>query len=154
MLKINIIAIGKIKESYFKDAINEYLKRLKVYAKVSITELPECPLTASNNESIIKDKESETLLKAASGYVILLDIEGNNLKSDKLSQMIQAITSIKSEISFIIGGSHGVNDMLRKKADYVLSFGNNTYPHQLMRVILCEQIYRSFMIMANTPYHK
>ena len=152
MLNVNIVAIGKIKEKYFTDAIAEYSKRLSKFCRFTIIELPE----RSEQSNIDKKVEEESLLleNSCKGTIILLDRIGKNVSSEDLAKIIVKETLKTSTISFIIGGSNGVSDKLRSKADYTISFGAITYPHQLFRVVLCEQIYRAFTINAGLPYHK
>ncbi|ACZ01502.1 23S rRNA (pseudouridine(1915)-N(3))-methyltransferase RlmH [Streptobacillus moniliformis] len=154
MLKINLICIGKIKEKYIIDGIEEFLKRLSKYVKINVIELKE---EADNNVYFAINKESKLLIDSInknSGYNILLDIKGNNITSEELSDKISNLKLNYSEINFIIGGSNGYNDEVRKLADFKLSFSKMTFPHQLMRLILIEQIYRSICIENNIKYHK
>ena len=152
-MKINIIAIGKIKEKYFTDAINEYIKRCSRFAEVKIIELPDAPPSKSPDEQ--RKIESEQLLSKAKGFVIATDMRGKQLSSEGLADFIKSkCLDGESEFSFLIGGSHGHTDDLRKKADLLLSFSLGTFPHQLFRVMLCEQVYRTLSIINNTPYHK
>lgn len=159
-MNINIVCVGKIKEKFYKEAIDEYTKRLSKFCKVSIIEVSdeETPQNASENlETIIRDKEGERILKkiSDSSYVITLEIKGNKIDSTDLSQKINNLcVSGKSDITFVIGGSLGLADSVCKRSNYKLSFSDMTFPHQLMRVILLEQIYRSFKIINNEPYHK
>lgn len=143
---IKILCIGKIKESFYQDAIKEYMKRLSKYHKVIIEELPD-----SN-----KQKEEELLLKKINtkDYNIVLDIEGKMLNSIELSNHIDKTFQMKSNITFIIGGSDGLTEKVKEIADFKLSFSKLTFPHQLFRVILLEQIYRSFKILNHETYHK
>lgn len=143
---IKIICIGKIKEKFYRDAIEEYLKRLSKYHKIIIEELPD---------SNIK-KEKELILKHINkkDYIITLEIEGKELTSQELAQFINKTLITNSNLTFIIGGSTGLDDEIKKISDYKLSFSKLTFPHQLFRVILLEQIYRSFKIMNNESYHK
>ncbi|MDD5827211.1 MAG: 23S rRNA (pseudouridine(1915)-N(3))-methyltransferase RlmH [Bacilli bacterium] len=143
---IKILCIGKIKESFYQDAIKEYMKRLSKYHKVIIEELPD-----SN-----KQKEEELLLKKINqkDYNIVLDIEGKMLNSIELSNHIDKTFQINSNITFIIGGSDGLTEKVKEIADFKLSFSKLTFPHQLFRVILLEQIYRSFKILNHETYHK
>lgn len=154
MLKINILCVGKIKESFLKDAICEYEKRLSKAVKLNIIELEEG--NANSPVNIIVEQECKKILNHIKGYVILLDIKGKNIKSEELSSLVfdRIIQEGYSEISFVIGGSYGTNNQLQSIANYRLSFGNMTFPHQLMRVILLEQIYRAYTISINSPYHK
>ncbi|MCI7533342.1 MAG: 23S rRNA (pseudouridine(1915)-N(3))-methyltransferase RlmH [Lachnobacterium sp.] len=159
-MKITIVCVGKIKEKFYRDALVEYTKRLSRYCSLSITEVADekTKEQASDVEcAIIKDREGERILKSIreDGYVITLAIEGKNLDSVELSKKIEnlALTG-KSNLYFVIGGSLGLSDEVMKRADYKLSFSRMTFPHQLMRVILLEQIYRSYRIINHEPYHK
>ena len=159
-MHITIIAIGKLKEKYLRDGINEYLKRLQSYAKVEIIELADEkePYNASTaEEEQIKIKEGERIkakIKPDS-YLIALAIEGKQFTSPALAQKIDSLSSAgNSHLTFIIGGSLGLSDEILKSADLLLSFSELTFPHQLMRLILLEQIYRSFRIIKGEPYHK
>ena len=159
-MHITIIAIGKLKEKYLRDGINEYLKRLQSYAKVEIIELADEkePYNASAaEEEQIKIKEGERIkakLKPDS-YVIALAIEGKQFTSPALAQKIDSLASSgNSHLTFVIGGSLGLSGDILKSADLLLSFSELTFPHQLMRLILLEQIYRSFRIIKGEPYHK
>lgn len=145
MIKINIVCVGKIKEEFYRDAVNEYLKRLSRFAKVEIKEIPE-------GRSL--EDEAEGILKAAKGYVFALCIEGKKLSSEGLAAEIKKMCDKGCETSFIIGSSHGLAESVKQRADYKLSFSDMTFPHQLMRVILSEQIYRAFMINSGSEYHK
>lgn len=160
MININLIVLGKIKENYFKDAINEYKKMLKSYADLSIFEIMDepCPENLSEKDmERVKNIEGEKILsKIKDGaYVIALAIEGKSLDSlafaDKINDLM---IDGHSNITFVIGGSLGLSDEVLKRADYKLSFSKMTFPHKLMRVILMEQIYRAFRIINNHPYHK
>lgn len=152
-MKINIIAIGKIKEKYFSDAVSEYVKRCSRYADVKVFELADAPQGKSAQEQ--QKIESAALLSKAKGYIIAMDIRGEQASSEDIAKLIQTKCSDGiGEFSFLIGGSHGHSDGLRMKADMLLSFGKNTFPHQLFRVMLSEQIYRALTIIAGTPYHK
>lgn len=159
-MKITCITVGKIKEKYFTDAISEYAKRLSRYCKLEIIELADekTPEGASDaEEAAIKEREGERILKAIreDAYVIALAIEGKMLDSVELSQKLEQLgVNGTSHIIFVIGGSLGLSQAVMKRADYALSFSRMTFPHQLMRVILLEQIYRSFRIMKHEPYHK
>ena len=160
MININLIVLGKIKENYFKDAINEYKKMLKSYADLSIFEIMDepCPENLSEKDmERVKNTEGEKILsKIKDGaYVIALAIEGKSLDSlafaDKINELM---IDGYSNITFVIGGSLGLSDEVLGRADYKLSFSKMTFPHKLMRVILMEQIYRAFRIINNHPYHK
>ncbi|MDU4652300.1 23S rRNA (pseudouridine(1915)-N(3))-methyltransferase RlmH [Sneathia sanguinegens] len=152
MLKINIIAIGKIKEKYIIDGIAEFSKRLSKYINLNIIELQE----EVDNSTAIK-KESDKILAYLSktkSYNILLDLKGKFIDSIELSNKLFDLTLNYSEISFIIGGSRGVSREVKEKADYLLAFSKLTFPHQLFRLILLEQIYRAICISKNIKYHK
>lgn len=159
-MKISICAVGKVKETFFRAAIAEYEKRLSRYAKLEILEVPDekTPDKASEaEEEQIKTKEGERLLKLIKddAFVIVLDIGGKQLDSVQLSKKLDTLgISGVSHIQFVIGGSLGLSDAVLKRADFKLSFSPMTFPHQLMRVILLEQIYRSYRIINNEPYHK
>lgn len=159
-MKITLITVGKIKEKYLKDAITEYTKRLSKYCKLEIIEVADekTPHQASEqNEKNIRDKEGERILKYIkdSSYVITLEIKGTMLTSEAFAEKIEHLGILgTSHITFIIGGSIGLGDDVLKRSDYALSFSKMTFPHQLMRVILLEQIYRSYRIMEGAPYHK
>ena len=159
-MKITILTVGKIKEKFYRDAISEYGKRLSRYCKLDIVEVadektPEHASGAENQK--ILQKEGERLLANVrdNTYVIILAIKGKMLDSVELSQKISDLTvSGVSDITFIIGGSLGLSDKVMKRGDFLLSFSPMTFPHQLMRVILLEQVYRSYRIANNEPYHK
>ena len=144
---IKILCVGKIKEKFFRDAIDEYTKRLSKYTKLEIIEV-------ADNESI--DKEKDLLLKHINekDYIITLEIEGKELTSPELSKKIEDIFMINSNITFIIGSSNGLHDDIKKLSNFKLSFSKMTFPHQLFRIILLEQIYRAFKILNNESYHK
>lgn len=159
-MKITILCVGKVKEKYFNGAIEEYAKRLSRYCKLDIVEVvdektPDGASTALEEQ--IKQKEGERLLKyiPEDAYVCVLAIEGKQLTSEQLSEKIGELgVRGVSHIVFIIGGSLGLWDVVIKKADFLLSFSKMTFPHQLMRVILLEQIYRGYRILQGEPYHK
>lgn len=158
-MKISIICVGKIKEKYFTMAIDEYSKRLSKYIKLNIIELldEKAPENLSKaEEEAIKQKEGEKILKHIKDeYVIALCIDGKELDSVELANFIQNTrTRGISHITFVIGGSLGLHKNVINRADFKLSFSKMTFPHQLMRVILLEQIYRSERILKNEPYHK
>lgn len=159
-MKVTIICVGKIKEKFFRDAVAEYEKRLSRYCKLEIIEVQDekTPDNASPAlEEQIKEKEAERILKhiKEDGYVYTLEINGENPDSVSLANQIQTLgVRGVSHIQFIIGGSLGLHQSVCKKADKAISFSKMTFPHQLMRVILLEQIYRSYRIIAGEPYHK
>ena len=149
---IKIICVGKIKEQFYKDAINEYLKRLSKYTKIEIIEVQDVSL---DNEKLILEKEAELIQKNINDkdYLIALDINGKEYNSIELSNKINNLFINNPNICFIIGGSYGLSDKIKQKCS-LLSFSKLTFPHQLFRVILLEQIYRSFKIINNESYHK
>lgn len=159
-MNINIIAIGKIKEKFIKEAIKEFEKRLSRYCKLNIIELEDekAPQNLSEKDmEIIKDKEGERILSKLnpSSYIIALDIKGKSLSSEDFSKKMQDLmVEGNNDITFIIGGSIGLSKGVLSKCNYKLSFSKMTFPHQLMRLILVEQVYRGFRIMKNEPYHK
>lgn len=159
-MKITVLCVGRIKEKYFTQAIAEYEKRLGRYCQIQILEVADekTPDKASEKEEIqIKEKEGERLLSRMKEdmYVIALDLHGKQPDSVALAQKIEKLTTYQtSHIAFVIGGSLGLSQAVLKRADESVSFSNLTFPHQLMRVILLEQIYRSFRINAGEPYHK
>lgn len=145
MQKIYFVVVGKIKESFYTEAVAEYVKRLSRFAKVEIKELPE----GANPEA-----EADGILRACKGYVVALAVEGEKLSSEKLAVNLQKLTDEGKDVTFVIGSSCGLSDRVKKAADFKLSFSDMTFPHQLMRVILAEQVYRAFMINAGSTYHK
>ena len=159
-MKITLITVGMIKEKYLKDAIAEYSKRLSRYCKLEIVEVADekTPDNASDTvEDAIRDKEGERILKyiKEDAFVITLEIAGKMLTSEEMAEKIEKLgVQGTSHIIFIIGGSIGLGREILKRSDYALSFSKITFPHQLMRVILLEQIYRAFKISRREPYHK
>ena len=159
-MKITLITVGKIKETYLKAAIAEYSKRLSTYCKLEIIEVADekTPEQRSDHQTQgILSKEAERILKAVKedSFVITLEIEGIQLSSEEFAEKMEnlAVSGV-SHITFIIGGSLGLGREVCKRADFSLSFSKMTFPHQLMRVILLEQIYRGYRIIAGAPYHK
>lgn len=160
MQNIKIICIGKLKEKYLVDAIKEYEKRLKIMCKFEIIELSEYKICDNPNQTEIdkcKNEEGKSILKKITerDFLIPMCIEGTNISSEDLSKKIEDI-SLKgfSKICFIIGGSHGISDEIKQKSNYKLSMSKMTFPHQLARVMLAEQIYRALSITQGTKYHK
>lgn len=159
-MKITIICVGKIKEKFYREAVSEYVKRLSRYCKLEIIEVqdektPDHAKEAMENQ--IMEKEALRILKYVNenAFVYSLEIEGEQTDSVGLSEQINALAlSGQSHIQFIIGGSLGLHESVRKAADQAISFSKMTFPHQLMRIILLEQIYRSYRIIAGEPYHK
>lgn len=150
---IKIICVGKIKEKYLSDALIEYKKRLSKYTKLEIIELKDIN---SYSKDVILKQEGEQILKYINDrdYVITLEIDGNYIDSKELSEKINNIFNTNANITFIIGGSYGLSDSVKIRSNYKLSFSKLTFPHQLFRVMLLEQIYRSFKILNNETYHK
>lgn len=159
-MNIKVIAIGKLKEKYWQDAVKEYSKRLGAYCSLEIVELKESPLRANASaadEEAVKLAEGREILGCIrkGEYVVTLEIKGRKVSSEELADRIQALgIDGKSSIDFVIGGSLGLSQEVSKRADWKLSFSDMTFPHQMMRVILLEQIYRSFKINRNETYHK
>ena len=159
-MKIDILAVGKVKEKYFRDAADEYLKRLSRYAKVTVIEVKDEKTDEGAGErenEIVKSTEASRLCKYISddAYLIPLCVEGKQVSSEGLADIITSLeNSGKSHLQFIIGGSLGIDEALKSKGSMKLSFSEMTFPHQLMRVILLEQIYRAYRIKNNEPYHK
>lgn len=143
---IKIICVGKVKEKFYRDAIDEYMKRLSKYHKVIIDELPDSNIN-SERDIILKHIDKKN-------YIVTLEIEGKEISSLELADFIDKTMIVNSNITFIIGGSYGLHDDIKNMANYKLSFSKMTFPHQLFRVILLEQIYRAFKIIHNESYHK
>ncbi len=158
-MKIKLLCVGKVKEKYFTDAINEYVKRLSKFTTVEIIEVPD-EMTkdkASDAENLtVLKKEGDRLLSKIkdSDYVVTLEIEGKQLSSIELADKISDICLKASTICLVIGGSLGLDTRVKQRSDFHLSFSDLTFPHQLMRVIVLEQLYRAFKINNNEPYHK
>ncbi len=149
---IKIITVGKIKEKYYTDAVNEYLKRLSKYTKIDLIEVKDEDFDI--NKTLSKERDSILKYIDEKDYVITLEIEGNELDSVSLSKKLNDIQNNYSNITFIIGGSYGLHEDIKKRSNYALSFSKMTFPHQLFRVILLEQLYRSYKIINNETYHK
>ena len=145
MQKICFTVVGKIKESFYREAVAEYVKRLSRFAKVEIKELAE----GANPEA-----EAGEILRAVKGYTVALALEGEKTSSEGLAAKLQKLVDEGREITFVIGSSCGLSDGVKQAADWKLSFSDMTFPHQLMRVVLLEQIYRAFMINGGGTYHK
>ena len=150
---IKIICVGKIKEKYLVSAIEEYSKRLSKYTKIEIIELPDYDI---NNKDVVLEKEKENILKHINNkdYIITLEIKGSELSSEEFAKKIDKIFITNPNITFIIGGSYGLHNQIKNMSDFKLSFSKFTFPHQLFRVILLEQIYRVYKINNNESYHK
>ena len=159
-MNITIVCVGKIKEAFYKDAVNEYAKRLSRYCRFQVIEVADEKTpdqTTEHEEDLIRQKEAERILKQIKedAYVVALAIQGKKLDSIAFSEHIERLgIQGKSNLVFVIGGSLGLHTSVLKRADDRISFSDMTFPHQLMRVILAEQIYRSFRIMNGEPYHK
>ena len=159
-MNISVISVGKLKEKYLKLGIEEFSKRLSKYCKLDLIELEDekCPENLSEKDmEIVKNKEGQRILSKIknNSYVIALAIDGKNSSSEELADIIiKLAVRGNSHITFIIGGSLGLSNEVLKRADYKLSFSKMTFPHQLMKLILLEQVYRSFRINNNEPYHK
>lgn len=158
-MKISIVCIGKIKEKFYKDAIKEYEKRLSAYSKLNIIEINDEKVKTENDSEIkiAMEKEGKNILsKIKEGqYVVTLEILGKNFSSEELADKMNSLAlQGNSDIVFVIGGSYGLSDEVKKRSNLALSFSRMTFPHQLMRVVLVEQIYRAFKIIKKEPYHK
>ncbi|MBR5128971.1 MAG: 23S rRNA (pseudouridine(1915)-N(3))-methyltransferase RlmH [Firmicutes bacterium] len=159
-MKIQVICIGKLKEKYWTDAVAEYMKRLSKYCDIEIIELKESKLpdkASPAQEATVVEEEGRSILgKIKDGsYVITLEILGKNLTSEELASKMEELPLMgKSHVTFIIGGSLGLSKEVSKRSDFKLSFSKMTFPHQMMRVILLEQVYRAFKINKNEAYHK
>ena len=159
-MKITILAVGKLKEKYWKQAISEYEKRLSAYSKIEIIEVPDekAPENMSDKEiEQVKEKEGQRLLAKTKpqATVITLEIQGKMLSSEGLAEEMQRrMTQGQSDFVFVIGGSNGLHEDVLQRSNYALSFSKMTFPHQMMRVVLIEQVYRAFKIMRGEAYHK
>ena len=156
-MNINVIAVGKLKEKFWKDACSEYAKRISGYAKLTIREIPDVDPGKNGGALKAKEKEGEAVLAAISGrsHVILLAIEGKMSDSETFAGRLEELAVHgESDITFVIGGSDGSGSKVYERADELISFGPITMPHNLARVVLLEQIYRAFKIIKKEPYHK
>ena len=159
-MRIDLLCVGSVKESFFREAISEYSKRLSRYVKLNIFEVKDekTPDNASEKEKfLIMKTEAKRLEKyiAQDAYLVALAIEGKQLSSEKFADQLSMLeVNGKSHLQFIIGGSLGMDEELKRKADFLISFSEMTFPHQLIRIILLEQIYRAYRIKNNEPYHK
>ena len=145
MQKIYFVVVGKIKEAFYRDAVAEYIKRLSRFAKTEIRELPE---------GVNPEAEADEILRAVRGYVVALAVEGEKISSEGLASRLKRLGDEGREITFVIGSSCGLSERVKSAADWKLSFSDMTFPHQLRRVILAEQVYRAFMINSGSAYHK
>lgn len=155
MLKIKLVTIGTIKEGYLKDAICEYAKRLSAFVKLEMVELPEVKESSKLQISQVVEAEGKQILEKLEGYVVVLDLKGKELTSPELAELIRAksVDGV-SKMTFVVGGSYGLSPDVIRRADYSLCFSKLTFPHQLIRVNLLEQIYRAETIINNIKYHK
>ena len=149
MRKLELLCVGKIKESYYRDGIAEYLKRLGRFCDASVVEIPDLA-----DDVGAAEKESKALLSRMDGFVILSDLRGKLLTSEELAATLERGYLRAPKVQFVIGGSRGVTDEVRARADAVVAFGRMTFPHRLMRFIAAEQLYRAFTISENVQYHK
>ncbi len=156
MIKINIVCVGRVKEKYFEEGIAEYAKRLSRYCEFKIIEVEEENFKkAEDGEiNIIKEREGERILPHLKGYVFVSAIEGKKLSSKAFSEKLKKAADERGTVSFVIGGSYGLADEVKKRARELISFSDMTFPHTLFRLMLVEQIYRAFSISAGTAYHK
>ena len=158
MLKIKIVCVGKIKEKYFSEAVNEYVKRVSRFAEITVKEVKEENFTSAPScaeKEKITALEGERLKNELSGHVICLAVEGETLSSEKLADKISGLKDRGvGEITFVIGGSYGISPAVKRQANELVSFSRMTFPHTLFRVMLAEQIYRAFMISSGSVYHK
>ena len=159
-MKISILCVGKIKEKFYRDAVEEYLKRLSRYCKTEVLEIADEMTPDGAGRALteqIKKKEGDRLLSRIKeeAFVVTLEIQGKKMSSEEFADVLRkAAVSGRSHIQFVIGGSLGLHESVSRRADLKLSFSDMTFPHQLMRVILCEQIYRGYRIVNGEPYHK
>ena len=146
MIRINVVCVGKLKEQYWTDAVNEYVKRVSRFGELKIIELPERKTLS---------EEAKDILQKAKGYVVLTDVQGELVTSEGIAELTQnALNRGASEVTFVIGSSEGVDEEVKQKANKRISFGRVTFPHQMMRVIVCEQVYRALTILNGVTYHK
>lgn len=150
---IKIICVGKVKEKYLRDAIDEYTKRISKYTKLNLIEVKDYDYD-DINKVLISEKEQIEKYIDPKDYLITLEIEGKQISSEQLARKLDETLTINSNITFVIGGSYGIDKSIKDKANYHLSFSTLTFPHQLFRVLLLEQIYRSYKINNNESYHK
>jgi 23S rRNA (pseudouridine1915-N3)-methyltransferase len=157
MIKINIVAVGKVKEKYFQEGVNEYLKRLNRFCRVNVIEIKERNIVENPNPSEILEilkREGEDIKKELKGHVVAMAIEGKKHSSTSFANFINKIKDEVGEITFVIGGSYGIDSSVKEKASDKISFSDMTFPHTLYRVMLVEQIYRAFTILEDGKYHK
>jgi len=156
MVKVNIVAVGKVKEKYFAEGISEYKKRLSKYCDITVTEIGEENFTKAEGSVIesIKVREGEKIIPHLKGHVFVMAIEGKKISSEKLAFSIKELSDKGEMITFVIGGSYGLSDDVKKRASSLVSFSDMTFPHTMFRLMLLEQLYRAFSINAGSAYHK
>ena len=156
MIKINLIAVGKVKEKYFADGIEEYKKRLQGFCDFKITEVEEENYKKIDEKLIlsVKEKEGERIKKFMKGYVIGMAIEGKKCSSEQFAKLLKTLIDKGQNVTFIIGGSYGIADGIKEECDELMSFSDMTFPHTMFRLMLTEQIYRAFGINSGSAYHK
>lgn len=157
MVKVNVIAVGKVKEDYFSKAIAEYSKRLSRYCKFNVIEVKEKNIVTEPNDAEISEilkRESEDIKKELKGYTVAMAIEGKKINSTSLATLIEKASNSYGEITFVIGGSYGIDQSVKNSCSERVSFSDMTFPHTLFRVMLVEQIYRAFTILNDGKYHK
>lgn len=156
MLKVKIVCVGKIKEDFFEKALAEYGKRLSRFCDFKIEEIAESRLNDETAADVAcaLEEEGKSILKKADGLTVLLDRQGVEASSFDMAKLLKSSADVKGGITFIVGSSHGVSQSVFQRADKVISFGKITFPHQLFRVVLAEQIYRGFTIINGSAYHK
>lgn len=158
MIRVKILAVGKIKESFHREEIGEYVKRLSRYCKLSVTEIEEEKIRDTSEASVLQalDREGESLLNQIKeeDFVVLLDLRGKEMSSEEFAGKVEELANRGKSLVFVIGSSYGLSDILRKRSDLSLSLSKMTFTHQLTRVLILEQIYRSFKIICRETYHK
>ena len=152
MINMTIVAVGNLKEKFSVDAQKEYLKRLSAFCKIKVVETKE--FNELKNVELIKEREGEEILKHLSGFPILLDVKGEEMSSEELAKNIEKLTLSHSSLTFVIGGSYGVSEKVKNACKQKISFSKMTFPHNLFRIMLLEQIYRAFTIINGKSYHK
>ena len=158
-MKVTLICVGKVKEKFYRDAIKEYEKRLGEYIKLNTIEISDEKVKVENDSEIVlaMEKEGNNILSKIKDnqYVITLEILGKNLSSEEFASKIDNLMLTgKSDVALVIGGSYGLSDSVKKRSDFALSFSRMTFPHQMMRVVLLEQVYRAYRIITGASYHK
>lgn len=157
MINLNVVCVGNVKETSFKEAINEYLKRITKFANIKIVEVKEERISKNPTQAEIEnvvEEEGKRIISHLQGFVVVCDGGGKMLTSMELANKLKKVESSFSTITFVIGGSYGLSDLVKSKANLLLSFSGFTFPHQLFRIMLLEQIYRAYTIVNNITYHK